>query len=387
MNILLAFDSFKESLTSEKAANCFKEGFQQISSKANFTIRSLSDGGEGFIEALTSEQGEIRRVDVKNPLGDVVNSTYGFVNEKKLAVIEMAKASGLELIGIEQRDPLKTSSYGTGQLICDALKNGAREICIGIGGSATVDGGCGMAQALGAIFIDNKGREMISPITGGRLKQISAIHLDQLHQKCSDTKFRIACDVDNPLIGKRGAAVVFGPQKGADQETVIELEQGLLHLSSIIKRDLGKDISLLPGAGAAGGIGGMFHALLNAQLEKGIDIVMKANHIEELIRDADLVISGEGRIDAQTLGGKTVSGIVDCAKKHNKPILAIGGSVVHKDMPALREAGITASLSLVDSPMNLAQAISRGEKLMTSMGRKVAQLIACFSQIKIDTQD
>lgn len=379
MNILLAFDSFKESLNSEQAARCFKQGFQQISPENNFIIRSLSDGGEGFIEAIVSRQDDLRHIEVKNPIGEPIDAEYGFIEDQQLAVIEMAKASGLELIDAQQRDPLNTSSYGTGQLIQDALDRRAREICIGIGGSATVDGGCGMAQALGVVFTNRSGSEITAPITGGQLKEISAIKINGLHPECSQTTFRIACDVDNPLVGQRGAAAVFGPQKGADEVSVKELEEGLQHLAVIIARDLGKDIASLPGAGAAGGIGGMFHALLNAKLERGIDIVMKANQIDQLIQKADLVISGEGRIDAQTIGGKTVSGIVNCAKVHNKPVLAIGGSVVVEDIAALNEAGITAWLSLMDSPMDLSQAIHRAPEMMVSKGRQVAQLITCFS--------
>lgn len=375
MKCLLAFDSFKESMSSEGVASAFSKGFHKVLPKTEFITRVLSDGGEGFVEALMYENGRIETTQVTGPLGQKVDANIGIDEKTGLAAIEMAQASGLELIKKEQRNPMKASSYGTGELIQYAYKKGCREFLIGIGGSATVDGGCGMAQALGVLFKDSNGNVIENTIGGAEIELIASIDAFPALDLINACSFTIACDVDNPFVGERGAAKVFGPQKGATIEMVDTLERGLTHLATVIECDLGVKVSDLAGAGAAGGIGGMFKALCKAKLEKGIDIVTKKINLDYLISECDLIFTGEGRIDSQTLGGKTVSGVVDIAKKHKKPVVAIGGSVVEEDIPKLKEGGIELCLSIVNRPMNLKEAIEKGPELMETCGLRTAQLL------------
>ena len=382
MKILLAFDSFKESMSSLVAADAFTEGFLSISPNTTIEKRILSDGGEGFIEALTFNSGECKPKIVKGPLCEDTKADYGILNNGKTAVIEMARASGLELVPDQKRNPMKTTSYGTGQLINEALEEGCSEILIGIGGSATVEGGCGMAQALGAQFYNDNEELMTKPISGEDLSNIHRIDLSSLNPKCKTAKFTIACDVDNPLIGEQGAAKIFGPQKGADEQMVEKLEKGLTHLCALIKRDMKIDVETLSGGGAAGGIGAMFCALLNAKLKKGIDIVTDAINLEESVLNADLIISGEGRIDQQTIHGKTVSGVLNIASKHNKAFLAIGGSVVNSDLSLLQQNGIQAVMTLINEITDLQTAIKNGPVLMKQTGARLANLINCIGNIK-----
>jgi len=381
MKILLAFDSFKESMSSEIASDAFEIGFKNVLPETQIEKRLLSDGGEGFIDALIYKNGNKKIVEVIDPLQHKIQAEFGILNDKQTAVIEMARASGLELVPVEQRNPMLTTSYGTGQLINAALKENCEKVLIGIGGSATVDGGCGMAQALGVRFYDQNQQLIKNPIGGSDLIKISKIDTRGLNNKCQNTKFIIACDVNNPLIGPNGSAAVFGPQKGANKDMVEELEKGLTNLSHIIKKDCNCDIANLAGGGAAGGIGAMFSALLNAELKKGIDIVSESIELEPSIKNADLVISGEGRIDSQTLHGKTVSGVLAFAKKYNKSFLAIGGSIVESDIPELNQNGINAFMTLITNITDLNQAIKNGPQLMELAGSRAANLYKCFNNI------
>ncbi len=379
MKILLAFDSFKESMSSETAANAFEKGFKEVLPETLVEKRILSDGGEGFIDALTYKDGHKNTATVIDPLHNEIQAEFGLLNKNKTAAIEMARASGLELVPLSQRNPMLTTSYGTGQLIKAALDEKCENILIGIGGSATVDGGCGMAQALGVRFYDQNEELIKKPIGGAELNQISSIDTSDLHLQCKTTKFTIACDVNNPLIGPKGSAAVFGPQKGANKAMVNELEKGLTNLAHILKRDCQCDIADLAGGGAAGGIGAMFSALLRAELKKGIDIVTDAITLEPSIQNADLIISGEGRIDSQTLHGKTVSGVLAYARKHNKKFLAIGGSIVESDIPELSKNGINAFMTLITNITTLEYAIKNGATLMELTGARAANLYRCFN--------
>lgn len=383
MKILLAFDSFKESMSSLEAAQCFQEGFSHVYPDAKMVTKLLSDGGEGFVDALIYGQGQIVTQEVCGPLGDPISASFGFLSQDNTAAIEMATASGLELVPKKKRNPLKTTTFGTGQLIKAALENSGQFIYIGIGGSATNDGGMGMAQALGAEFFDKDGKLLKKPLRGKDLSKISRISTKNLMPEIQDTRFMVACDVNNPFIGPNGASAVFGPQKGATPKMVKELEKGMKSLAKVIKRDLGVDVAQMPGAGAAGGIGGMLHALLKATMSSGIDLVMDSIDFEEEVKDTDLIVTGEGRIDSQTVGGKTISGIVGVAKRHGVPVLAIGGSISEKDMPALVEGGIHTTLSLVSSPMELSDAIKNGPQLMRQTGTRAARLLQSFARVTI----
>ena len=378
MRILLAFDSFKESLTSLEAARCFQEGFLKILPQTQIETLLLSDGGEGFVEALIFQQGEVRHETVTSPLGTPRVAHFGWIPEKKTAVIEMATASGLELVPVAQRNPLKTTSYGTGELIQAGLRLGAQHFYIGIGGSATVDGGMGMAQALGVKFFNKAGDLLDSPLTGSDLSKVAQLSVASLSSELKKARFTIACDVDNPWVGAQGAARVFGPQKGATPEKVEFLEEGMENLAKVMRHNLEKDIASLAGGGAAGGLGGMLHALFNAELKSGIDIVLEQANFEHYAQSVDLIVTGEGRIDFQTLRGKTISGITKIAKKHQTPVLAIGGSLVEEALPPLYEAGISAAFSLLTAPMSLEEAIVRGQALMKQTGESVARLMLHF---------
>ena len=378
MQLLLAFDSFKESLTSFEAARCFQEGFENILPEAHLKTILLSDGGEGFVAALTYQRGERYYLPVTGPLGTSVEASYGLMSEEQSAVIEMAAASGLELVSVAQRNPLKTTTYGTGELIRSAMEQGARHLYIGIGGSATVDGGVGMAQALGTQFFDKSGK-LLEHILGGRdLLQISRMSTQFLSSLVTQTQFTVACDVNNPWVGPQGAAHVFGPQKGATAEMIEELEAGMQNLAEVIQGDLGHKIVSLPGGGAAGGVGGMLYALLGAQLKSGIEIVLEQVNFVEFAKKADLIITGEGRVDSQTIGGKTISGVTNVARHHQVPVLVIGGTLVNQDLPLLYEAGIDATLSLVSAPVSLEEAIRNGAELMRQTGERVARLVRCL---------
>lgn len=327
MKITLAFDSFKGSLSSREVADAFKLGFHKVIPDACFTIVSIADGGEGTTEALiTTLQGESVDIAVSNPLGMPVVARYGIIDNGATAVMEMAAASGLTLLCPHERNPRLTSTYGTGEMIAHALDRGCRNFLIGIGGSATNDGGTGMLRALGYRFLDKSG----NPLTGGGeiLEHIATIDDSNAHRYLNEARFTIACDVTNPLYGAEGAAYVYAPQKGADEAMLLQLDNGLRNYARIIENYTGHDIASMPGAGAAGGMGAGFKAFLNARLERGIEMVLNAMHFDLLIADSNLVVTGEGRIDRQTIMGKAPSGVLQAAQAHNIPTIAVGGSVV-----------------------------------------------------------
>ena len=367
-------------MSSIVAAQYFREGFASIRPDAQIDTVPLSDGGEGFVEALIFQQGSLQYRQVTGPLDSLVEASYGLIPEKKEAVVEMAAASGLELVPPRQRNPLLTTSYGTGELIQSALEQGVHRVYMGIGGSATVDGGMGMAQALGVRFLDKKGTLLKDKLVGRDLCRIARISTEFLLSGLQEIQFTIACDVDNPWVGSQGAARIFGPQKGADAEMIEQLEVGMLNLAQVIRRDLGQDISTLPGAGAAGGLGGMFSALLKAELKSGIGIVMEHVGFEHFAQQADLIVTGEGRIDSQTVRGKTIAGVAKVAARHHVPLLAIGGSIVQEDLHLLHDAHITATMPLVSTPLALEDSIRQGGRLMRQTGERVARLMLCFAR-------
>lgn len=374
MKIVIAPDSYKESLTAQEAAEAMKAGFREIFPAAAYVLVPVADGGEGTVDAVTAATGG-RRVTVtaQGPLGEPVEAFYGLTGDGATAVIEMAAADGLALVPPKCRNPLHTSSVGTGQLIRAALDAGARKLLLGIGGSATNDGGAGMLQALGARLLDAQGMD-IAP-TGEGLGRLASIDLSGLDARLRETVIDVACDVDNPLCGPRGASAVFGPQKGATPEMVELLDANLRRFAAIARRDADADMENVPGAGAAGGMGGALHAFLRGRLRPGVDIVTEVVGLEELLRDADLVVTGEGRIDGQTAHGKTPVGVARVAKRHGRPVVAIGGCL-RQDVDAVFAHGIDAVTDAVYRPCSVDEALREGRDNLRMAARNAAALLA-----------
>ena len=324
--IVVASDSFKGSLTSLEVAAGAEQGIHEVFPECEVVKVNVADGGEGTMDALRSTLGgQWVTVAAADPLGRPRDVSYVVLSDGKTAVIEMSAASGLPLLEPQERNPMLTSTFGTGEMIVDALSRGCRRFLVGIGGSATNDAGMGMLEALGFRFIDKDGK--VLPGRGESMSEVVDIDMSHVSPEVKESEFIIACDVDSPFCGPRGAAYVFSPQKGADPQMVAELDAGMEHLAEVIARVVGKDIRNIPGAGAAGGLGGGFLAFLNSRLERGIEMVLDAIAFDDIIRGSDLVITGEGRVDSQTLTGKTPFGIMKRAQKQNIRTVAIGGSV------------------------------------------------------------
>ncbi len=325
MKIVIASDSFKGSLTSVEVAQAATRGIKAVYPDCDVVAVNVADGGEGTVEAVVDALGgEIVHTTVSDPLGRPIQARYGIAGKK--AIIEMAAASGLPLLSSEERNPWMTSTYGTGEMIMDAIQRGCRQFLVGIGGSATNDAGTGMLQALGFKFYDFNGQEIID-CRGGRLQDIADLDDTFVPKAVREAQFIVACDVDTPFCGPEGAAPVFAPQKGADAEMVAKLDAGMTSFAHVIENKYGINIVPVAGAGAAGGMGGGFRAFLNASLQRGIDMVLDAIDFDYTIQGADLIITGEGKIDFQTAKGKTAAGVLARAKKQNIPVIAIGGCV------------------------------------------------------------
>lgn len=372
MKIVIAPDSYKGSLSAKVVADCIERGIKKIYAKAYIVKIPMADGGEGTVQSLVDgSEGKIKKVKVKGPLLKEVEAFYGILGDGKTAVIEMAAASGLPLITKEERNPLKTTTYGTGQLIKHALDMGCSSIIIGIGGSSTNDGGAGMVQALGIELLDQSGEEIGFGAEGlSRLHRVDLRNMDPRIKKC---KITAACDVNNPLCGPNGASHVFGPQKGADEEMIKVLDDNLSNFADVIKKDLNIDMKDVPGSGAAGGLGGGLLAFLSAELKRGIDIVIETTKLEESIKDADLVITGEGMIDYQTAFGKTPFGVAKIAKKYNIPVIAIAGGI-GKGAETLYDKGFTSIFSIVDKPMELEEAIADASILLEKTTERIMRI-------------
>lgn len=355
MKFLLSPDSYKGSLSAIEVAENMELGIISVLPEATIVKIPIADGGEGTVEILiASNSGIFIEAEVTGPLNEPVVARYGLFNKNKVAVIEVAESSGLTLIPPEKRNPLKTTSYGTGELIKHALDSGCQEIIIGLGGSATNDGGVGMAQALGIKFINSAGTEISSG--GGELINIEKIDITQLDPRINDVAIMIASDVTNPLCGAQGASAIFGPQKGATPEMVEQLDKGLENLSMKIKEQFNIDIINAEGAGAAGGLGAGIMAFLSGKMYKGIDIVFNYTDIERAVKNVDYVITGEGYTDEQTLFGKAPYGIAKLAKKYDKPVICISGGV-STEVNKLHEIGMDVILGSVQSPMKLEEAM------------------------------
>lgn len=330
MRIVIAPDSFKESLTAEQVCDAIAAGLRAVLPDAILDKCPMADGGEGTVDALvTATDGTFELTTVSGPLGEPVAARWGMLGRGAVptAVLEMAAASGLPLVPPEKRDPLKTTTFGTGQLLRAALDHGAKKILIGIGGSATTDGGAGCAQALGARLLDADGRALPDRASGETLEKVAGIDLSRFDPRVATTEIVVACDVTNPLCGPRGAAAVYGPQKGATPEMVRCLDENLAHFADVIARDIGKDVRDIPGAGAAGGLGAGLVAFCHATTRPGVEIVIDAVHLRERLAGADLVITGEGRLDRQSMMGKLIAGVGRAGQLAGVPVVALVGSV------------------------------------------------------------
>lgn len=376
MNIVIAPDSFKESLTALEAANAIEEGFKTVINNANYVKVPMADGGEGTVQSIVDATGgTIINKKVKGPLFDAVDGFYGLSGDGKIAVIEMAAASGLDKVETSQRNPLKTTTWGFGELIADALDKGVEEILLGIGGSATNDGGAGMIQSLGGKLLNNNG-EMIEP-NGKGLGNLDSIDLSSIHPRISEVKFKVACDVDNPLTGKNGASHIYGPQKGGTEEQIFLLDSYLAHYAKVIKESLGKDVEYIPGAGAAGGLGAGLIAFLDAKLQSGGDLLVELLQIDEKIKKADLVITGEGGLDHQTIFGKTPIAIAKVAQYNNVPVIAIAGCI-KEGHQAVHHHGINAVFSILPELTPLNDALENGYENIKLTSRNIASIIDIF---------
>lgn len=373
MKIVIAPDSYKESLSALEVACAIEAGFRQVFPDAEYVKIPVADGGEGTVEAMVAAtRGHVITVDVTGPLGEPVQAFYGISGDEHTAFIEMAAASGLESVPPAKRNPLKTTSWGTGELIRHALDAGVKEIIIGIGGSATNDGGAGMVQALGAKLLTE--HEQPIPPGGEGLEQLAKIELSGLDPRLAECHIHVACDVTNPLTGKDGATAVFGPQKGASAEMIPRLDAALMRYATLIERDLNIDVLRLEGGGAAGGMGAALFAFCGATLRPGIEIVTEALQLAEKVAGATLVITGEGRIDSQTVHGKVPVGVAKVAKRFNIPVIAIAGSLTD-DVEVVHQHGLDAVFSVLCQVGTLEDALAGAQENVRRTARNVAAVL------------
>lgn len=365
MKIVVAMDSFKGSMDSLEAGHAVKRGIERVCREdTEILVKPAADGGEGTMEAVTAGLGgEIVSAEVTGPLGTKVQASYGIVKEQGLAVMEMAEAAGITLMEPSMLDPASATTYGVGEMILDAVRRGCRDFILGIGGSATTDGGAGMLSALGYEFLDENKKPI--PLGAGALDRIREIRMDRVPEVLKQCRFRTACDVENPLLGPRGAVCVFGPQKGVKESETELFDQKMAHYADQTAAFTGKDMRMQPGAGAAGGLGFALLSYLNAVLEPGISLVLRILGLEEEIRTADLVITGEGRMDAQTAMGKVPVGVAKLAKKYGCSVVAFAGGVT-RDAGKCNEAGIDAFFSIVRGVSTLEEAMKK-EQAMANM--------------------
>ena len=373
MKIVIAPDSFKESLTALEAANAIEEGFKKVFPDAEYVKIPMADGGEGTVQSLVdATKGRLETLSVQGPLGEPVEGFYGISGDGTVAIIEMAAASGLHLVPPSERNPLITSTWGTGELIQDALNKGVKEILIGIGGSATNDGGAGMIQCLGGELLDKKGQQIIPGGIG--LADLVSIDLAKLNPKLKEVEIKVACDVDNPLTGPKGASYVYGFQKGGTAEQIEQLDQNLAHFARLIRRDLNQDIEFVAGAGAAGGLGGALLAFLGGKLQNGGELVSGLVGLADEVRNADLVITGEGGVNHQTIYGKTPICVAKIAQRYQVPVIAIAGRL-SGDYEAIYEHGVTAVFSILSEITSLESALETGYENIKQTAQNIAAVI------------
>ncbi|NLP41649.1 MAG: glycerate kinase [Veillonellaceae bacterium] len=380
MRIVVAPDSFKGSVSALGVANAMERGILTVFPEAEVLKAPIADGGEGTVEALVEATGgQIIYEQVMGSIGEPVKAYWGILGDGETAVMEMAAASGLPLVPQDKRDPRVTTTYGTGQLMKSALEKGLKKIIIGIGGSATNDGGTGMAQALGARFLDASGKEL--PQGGGALVNLAQIDLSNMDPRVAEAEIMVACDVDNPLCGPRGASAVYGPQKGATPEMVAELDNALAVYAKVAEKATGKDMANYPGAGAAGGLGAGLLFFTNAELRPGVEIVLEAAGFENMVATADLLITGEGRTDFQTAFGKAPVGAAKVAKQYNVPVVCIAGGLGDGADDVLCQ-GIDGLASTVPQPMSLEECMQAGDKIVEDATARVCRLIKVGMSMK-----
>jgi glycerate kinase len=371
LKILVTSDKYKGSLSAIEVCNIIKKAIVEVNRNIEVIVSPMADGGEGTVSTLVeSQNGKYISLEVTGPLGRPVRARFGLIKDNT-AIIEMASASGLVLVPKDKRNPMNTTTYGTGELIKKALDIGCKKVIVGIGGSATNDAGLGMAQALGYKFYDREGR-LLGP-GGKELINLCKVDASCIHKSISSCRFDIACDVANPLTGRSGSAYVYAPQKGADSKMVKELDRGLSNFAKVIKKELGNNVKKIKGAGAAGGLGAGLAVFLNANLKSGVDIIIEATGLEDKIKDADLVITGEGALDKQTFFGKSVLGVVKLAKKYNKPVITINGSLLinRKEIGKRRQALADGNFSIINKPMKLKEAVETAEELLENATKEL----------------
>ena len=375
MRVVVAIDSFKGSMSSLEAGEAISNGIKKAHKDAEVEIRPLADGGEGTVEALSIGMGgRLINVDVTGPVGRKVNAVYGIVDSSKTAIIEMSQAAGITLVSGDEKNPLYTTTFGVGELIKDAINKGCRHFVVGIGGSATNDCGIGMLQALGYEFLDKEGNQVGFGASG--VRDIVSIRDENVIKELSECYFRVACDVNNPLCGELGCSAIYGPQKGATKEMVADMDGWLKNYSKIVKEKYPDADSEYPGTGAAGGLGYAFFNFTNSKLESGIKIVLDETKLEEYVKDADIVVTGEGRLDHQTVMGKAPVGVANIAKKYNKKVIAFSGSVT-EDAGVCNEHGIDAFFPILRRIVTLEEAMQTdtAKQNLTDTAEQVFRLL------------
>ena len=370
---VVAPDSFKESMTAKEVCDAMEKGIKKADSAAEVIKVPMADGGEGTVDSLVdATNGQRVIVEVTGPLGNKISAYYGILGNGTTAVIEMAKASGLEIVEKKKRNPMITTTFGTGELIRDALDHNVKEIIIGLGGSSTNDGGSGMAQALGAKLLDQNNNQI--SFGGGNLDKLDKIDISDLDSRLQDVKIILASDVTNPLIGKDGASRVFGPQKGATPEMVEKLENNLQHYAKIIKRDLNKDVASVSGAGAAGGLGAGLMAFTTCKMRQGVDIAIEVTKLEEKVKSADYVFTGEGGTDFQTKFGKTPYGVAKLGKKYHKPVISLAG-YLGEGIDSWYSEGFTEILGFIPGACDLSTALKNGPSNVARTTENIVRLL------------
>ena len=364
MKILVAPQEFKGSISALSVAEAAETGVMRVFPEAEVVLCPVADGGDGTLETLVEVSGgEVRTCSVQNPIGETITAQWGAMGDGVTAVIEMARTSGLALLSLDERDPLNSSTFGLGQAILEALNQGFRKFIVGIGGSATNDAGAGMAPAVGATLLNAEGKSI--PFGGAALADLRSIDISKMDTRIENSQFMVACDVSNPLTGDEGASAVYGPQKGATPEMVAQLDNALLNFAEIVKKDIGKNVSEISGAGAAGGLGAGMLAFMGAELKAGVDIVLETVQLREKLSDVDLVITGEGGMDFQTVYNKAPIGVARIAGEFNIPTIAIAG-LLGQNFTVVHDHGIRAATSIVDGPISLEESSERASELISN---------------------
>ncbi len=374
MKIVVAPQAFKGSLGAFQVCDAIGDGIRQVFPEAEVCVSPMADGGDGTLEVLAQgTQGKTISSRVTGPLGHEVEALWGVLGDGRTAVIEMARASGLALVPGDKQDPLVTTTYGTGELIRHALEAGYRDFIVGVGGSATCDGGAGMAQALGARLLDSQGQDL--PGGGGALARLDRVDVSGIDSRVAESRFQVASDVTNPLCGPEGTAAIYGPQKGATPAMVRELDDAMAHYARVLKRDMGIDIKDVPGAGAAGGLGAGLMVFLKAQLRPGVDVVAEAIDFAGRLHGADLVITGEGQLDGQSAYGKTILGVASRAKNLDIPVITISGGI-GPGYQSIYQHGVTSAISITPRPMGLDASIANAYQLVAEATERALRMIS-----------